>query len=60
MITQNACPSCHQELPSEAKFCFSCGAKLDAKLSCPHCSAELIPGSKFCGECGKSITDQDG
>jgi predicted amidophosphoribosyltransferase len=59
MVTQNACPHCAAELPSEAQFCHQCGNKLNAKLRCPHCSAELIAGSKFCGGCGRSITSDD-
>jgi predicted amidophosphoribosyltransferase len=60
MVPQNACPDCGIQLPTEAKFCFSCGHKLTSVRTCPHCSAKLIPGSKFCGECGKPINDDAG
>jgi len=57
MVAQNSCPECGVQLPTEARFCFACGKKLDAPAICPHCSAKLIPGSKFCGDCGKPVKE---
>jgi membrane protease subunit (stomatin/prohibitin family) len=47
------CPACHAEVPP-AKFCNSCGAKLDvpAKAFCSECGKEMPAGSKFCPSCG--------
>ena len=49
---QASCPSCHAPLAAHAKFCPSCGAKLDAVAFCSNCGVKLQPGAKFCAECG--------
>ena len=49
--TNSFCPSCHNPVPSNAKFCPSCGAK----LVCPNCGNSLTPGAKFCSNCGHQI-----
>lgn len=54
------CSNCRQSLPSNTKFCSSCGTKVNAeepsntdiKKFCSNCGAKLVAGSKFCGECG--------
>ena len=47
------CPSCHQPVPAEAKFCPHCGASL-APAKCT-CGADLPAGAKFCPSCGKQV-----
>ena len=47
------CPSCGQPVPSGAKFCMNCGAKLSAV--CPKCGSQLMPGAKFCMNCGQQV-----
>lgn len=52
------CPSCHAELPAGAKFCFSCGSKVellgDNEMICPSCGKKTVKG-KFCSECGAAL-----
>src|SRR5262249_12458756 len=48
------CPQCQHENPAGAKFCNSCGAKLEA--SCPQCEHTNPSGSRFCNACGASLT----
>ena len=50
------CPHCEAPLASNAKFCPSCGAKLDQSTNCRKCNAKLTPGAKFCPECGEKTT----
>ncbi len=55
MVAADRCPECGQDLPGEAKFCFSCGKKLHEKIICAKCGAKLMPGSKFCTDCGEKL-----
>jgi membrane protease subunit (stomatin/prohibitin family) len=49
------CPSCHASNLPSAKFCNSCGAKMEvAMVPCIKCGAQLREGAKFCNECGTS------
>ena len=61
------CPNCQFENGDNAKFCKSCGYKLEnlnvnpaaavnAALICPNCGAGLKPGAKFCSKCGGAVT----
>src|SRR5438067_10216288 len=45
------CPECQQDNPAGARFCNSCGAKLEA--TCPQCGQTNPPGSRFCNGCGE-------
>ena len=49
------CPKCGADLPENAKFCLSCGEKIqkpDANMVvCPGCG-KTVPKGKFCFECG--------
>ncbi len=47
------CPNCKQENPDKARFCNSCGAKLDG--ACPKCGHANPPSSRFCDECGLAL-----
>lgn len=59
------CPSCGAELAEQAKFCSSCGAKVedpeievveaDVVPPCSNCGAELEPGAAFCNQCGTKV-----
>lgn len=51
------CPSCGESLPANAKFCISCGVKIEEKKVCPDCGHELIPGAKFCLNCGRRLIE---
>lgn len=50
---QTRCPSCQEPVRAGAKFCDSCGAKLE--VECVSCGATLRPGAKFCGACGEAV-----
>ena len=47
------CPSCHAQVRDGAKFCDSCGSKMQAQ--CANCQAELRPGARFCDSCGTAV-----
>jgi len=47
------CPSCQAQVRDGAKFCDSCGSKMQAQ--CASCQAELRPGAKFCDSCGTAV-----
>ena len=49
------CPQCQHENPSGAKFCSSCGARLE--LICPACAHVNVSGSRFCNSCGRALED---
>ena len=46
------CPKCNTVLRAGAKFCTSCGQKIEASMECPQCRPPLKPGPKFCTKCG--------
>lgn len=48
------CSACGAKLPSDAKFCPSCGKKIGAPV-CPSCGEPVQPGAKFCQECGGKL-----
>ncbi len=48
-----ACPSCQAQVREGAKFCDSCGSKMQAQ--CAGCQAELRPGARFCDSCGTPV-----
>lgn len=54
------CPNCHTELPTGAKFCFGCGAKMEntnkSEISCPKCGLKT-PNGKFCMQCGAPLVN---
>jgi adenylate cyclase len=47
------CPACQQANRDGAKFCDSCGARLESR--CPTCHTLLRPQAKFCDECGHAL-----
>src|SRR5882672_147261 len=57
VLAQEAtCPECKKPLKPDAKFCGSCGAKIEQKL-CAGCKAPLKPGAKFCPSCGMKVEE---
>lgn len=52
------CPTCKAPNAAGAKFCASCGTKLDVASSasaCPQCGFALDSSSKFCPNCGCAL-----
>ncbi len=55
------CPKCNASVPSNSKFCPSCGEKMGESggggggISCPKCNAAVPETSKFCPECGAKM-----
>ena len=47
------CPQCQHENPEGARFCNSCGARLET--TCPQCGHTNPPGSRFCNGCGQPL-----
>ncbi|MDO4198830.1 MAG: SPFH domain-containing protein [Erysipelotrichaceae bacterium] len=51
------CPTCGKILPSNARFCMECGAKIVSESNtviCPVCG-KTTPKGKFCMECGSEL-----
>jgi hypothetical protein len=48
------CGQCNHNNPQRAKFCNSCGSKLE-QLSCSKCGAINLPNSAFCNDCGNNL-----
>jgi ribosomal protein L40E len=46
------CTECSANLPTGAKFCLECGAKVIPRGICHECETNLPEGAKFCLECG--------
>ena len=53
---QMKCIQCGQELEEGAKFCYSCGAKVQNTF-CSQCGAEIPSDAKFCSSCGSKTSD---
>lgn len=49
------CPRCGESIPTGAKSCTRCGARLAAGMYCPHCQAVIPKTAKTCPKCGKPI-----
>jgi class 3 adenylate cyclase len=47
------CPRCQGANPVNARFCGTCGARLE--LACPACQAGNPGGNRFCHECGAAL-----
>jgi class 3 adenylate cyclase/tetratricopeptide (TPR) repeat protein len=47
------CPQCQHDNPPGARFCNSCGRKLEA--TCPQCGQVNPPGSRYCNGCGQQL-----
>lgn len=52
------CNQCGAELMDGAKFCPSCGAKVEQQPkvpTCPQCGQEINPSAAFCPNCGFNL-----
>lgn len=49
------CPKCGAEIPAGAKFCLSCGEKIEQGIKCPKCGKINPANAKFCLECGTKL-----
>lgn len=49
------CPKCHHVNKPSAKFCASCGTKL--QRLCSKCGSEVDPEDRFCSDCGAPLTE---
>src|SRR5713101_2112569 len=47
------CPHCQHENREGARFCETCGSKLE--LICPSCGNSVRPGAAFCDNCGTRL-----
>src|SRR4051812_13350657 len=50
------CASCGHPIPSEARFCGSCGASTTPAIACPGCGASNPGGQRFCNACGQALS----
>lgn len=57
------CNNCGAELQDNAKFCTSCGAKVEntapqgGPRHCPNCGSQLAGDASFCTNCGQRVGD---
>lgn len=51
------CPNCNRQVDSNAKFCMSCGFKLD-ETRCPSCGEMVSDGDLFCTHCGTRLVEE--
>lgn len=51
---ETRCTKCGEKLPEGAKFCMSCGTKVEIPKAvyCSECGKPLSPEAKFCMNCG--------
>lgn len=55
------CNNCGADLADNAKFCTSCGAKVENSAPqggpkhCPNCGSQLAEGASFCTNCGQKV-----
>ena len=52
------CKKCGTENPDGAKFCASCGSKLEANI-CPKCGTANAEEARFCASCGASLAKEE-
>ena len=54
------CKNCGESLHSDAKYCPTCGAKVEGqpvKMFCPACGREVTEDTRFCSACGTKIKE---
>ena len=55
---QLSCPACGHGNRPQARFCDSCGQRLEAR--CATCGNELAPAARFCDACGTPLATARG
>ena len=53
---QFTCPSCHNPIMPDSRFCEICGAKIEPSPVCRECGAPLQADAKFCEICGAPVS----
>jgi predicted nucleic acid-binding Zn ribbon protein len=53
------CPQCSAKVQPDAKFCNSCGARMDSNRNCPGCGSKIQVNSTFCSNCGRKVNGQE-
>ena len=53
------CERCHAPQPSNARFCFQCGAPIEQEfyIVCPNCGYRSFRRDNFCARCGARYQD---
>ncbi|MBW2251588.1 MAG: zinc ribbon domain-containing protein, partial [Deltaproteobacteria bacterium] len=46
------CPECQNSIPTDSKFCPSCGHQQLVFTQCTNCGKNLTPNAMFCSRCG--------
>jgi len=46
------CPECQNPIPTDSKFCPSCGHQQLVFAQCVNCGKNLTPNAMFCSRCG--------
>jgi membrane protease subunit (stomatin/prohibitin family) len=46
------CPECQKPIPTDSKFCPSCGHQQLVFTRCANCGKNLTPNAMFCSRCG--------
>ncbi len=60
-INKNKCLVCKKENKEDAKFCFSCGNKIEKEVGvvdirkCPFCAEEIMTDAVKCKHCNASL-----
>jgi membrane protease subunit (stomatin/prohibitin family) len=47
-----SCPECHNDIPTDAKFCLYCGHQQLVIRQCAACGKNVTVNAKFCSRCG--------
>ncbi len=54
-VASKSCLHCNHPAEVDAKYCGSCGHKLELEVMCGTCSRRNSPGSNFCVRCGSYL-----